>query len=642
VTLPSRTLRPAGDALALLDEAIALHRGGRLPEAIARYERVLRAHPSHLDALNLLGLALAQGHDHARALAAFDRALVAHPSVAPLHLHRARSLRALGRAAEAASSLMTASALAPSDASVWSELGAALLDAGSPAAAALALERAVGLDARRAEARNALGCAYVSLGRSGDACAAFEAALSLRPEYAAPRDNLARALRTAGRVDEAIARFREALELAAQPGTHSNLLYTLQFSDRVTPVEVAEEHRRWADRWADAHRATHRPHASDRDPERRLRVAYLSPDLNQHAVSRFVEPVLGAHDRARFEVFCYADGPLADATTARLRPLADAWVPVGSLDDDALAERVRADRIDLLVDLAGHTAHHRLLVFARRPAPVQLTWIGYPHGTGLSSMDYRLTDAVSDPPGTTEHLYAEELVRLPETFSCYQPPPDAPPVSVAPASLGGGFTFGCFNNLSKMTPSVVAAWGALLASMPDSRLLLRARALSDADTAERVRLAFASHGVAPSRLVLDARSLPVPEHLGCYAGVDVALDPFPYNGTTTTCEALWMGVPVLTVAGSTHASRVGASLLTHLGLTGWIASDPADLVTRGASLADDLPALAALRATLRDRMRASPLCDAARFTGHLESAYRSLWRRRCAASAPSPSEGVRE
>lgn len=642
MTLRSRPHRPPEDALALLDEAIDLHRAGRLGEAIARYQRVLLAHPSHLDALNLLGLALAQGRDHALALSAFDRAIVAHPSVAPLHVNRARSLRALGRAAEAASSLMTASSLAPSEAPVWIELGSTLLDAGSAAAAALALERAVALDPRRAESRNALGCAYVSLGRSADAFAAFEAALSLRPDYAAPRDNLARALRTSGRVDEAIARFREALELAAQPGTHSNLLYTLQFSDRVSPGEVAAEHRRWAERWADAHGAAQRPHANDLDPERRLRVAYLSPDLNQHAVSRFVEPVLGAHDRARFEVFCYADGPLADATTARLLPLADAWVPVGSLDDEALAERVRADRIDLLVDLAGHTAHHRLLVFARRPAPVQITWIGYPHGTGLSSMDYRLTDAVSDPPGATEHLYAEELVRLPETFSCYQPPPDAPPVSLAPSSLGRGFTFGCFNNLSKMTPSVVAAWAALLSSVPGSRLLLRARALSDADTAERVRRDFASHGVDPSRLTLDARSLPVPEHLGCYADVDIALDPFPYNGTTTTCEALWMGVPVLTLAGSTHASRVGTSLLTHLGLTGCIASDPADLVSRGASLAGDLTALAGLRASLRDRMRASPLCDAARFTAHLERTYRSLWRRCCDASPPSPSQAVRE
>ena len=624
------------DPQALLDDAIAQHRAGRLDAAAALYGRVLAAEPAQLDALNLLGLARALGGDHRGALEVFERALRAHPGVGALHLHRARSLRALGRAAEATAGLMTASALGPDDAQTWFELGAALVDTGSAAAAALALERAASLAPERPEVRNALGCAYVSLGRTADARAAFAAALAQRPDYAAPRDNLARALRTAGLVEEAVAMFREALALAPQPGTHSNLLYTLLFSDRCPPDEVAAEHRRWAERWAEPLRAAWRPHPNERDPARRLRVAYLSPDLNQHAVSRFVEPVLAAHARGSFEVFCYADGPIVDATTARLRPLADAWIPVGDLDDDALAARVRADRIDLLVDLAGHTAHHRLLVFARRAAPVQLTWIGYPHSTGLAAMDHRITDAVSDPPGATDHLSTESLLRLPDAFSCYLAPADAPAVAAAPASRDGVVTFGCFNNLSKMTPSTVSAWSALLTAVPASRLLLRARALADADTAGRVRRDVALHGVAPTRLTLDARPLSVPEHLDCYASVDVALDPFPYNGTTTTCEALWMGVPVLTLAGATHAARVGASLLTHVGLADLIAADPADLVARGVALTRDLPALAAMRAALRERLRASPLGDATRFTTQLEDAYRFAWRRYCEARELPP------
>jgi protein O-GlcNAc transferase len=626
------------EAQSLLDDAIQQHQAGRLDAAKTLYEQVLQTDPRQLDALNLLGLLHAQRGGHASALEVYDRALHAHPSVATLHVHQARSLRALGRSAEATSALMTASALAPGETAVWLDLGAALTDTGATAAAVLAFERALKLDPGRADTRNALGCAYVTLGRSGDALLAFEAALTLRPDYAAPRDNLARALRTAGRVDEAIARFREALALAPQPGTHSNLLYTLNLSDRVTPDEVAAEHRQWAARWAEPLRSTHQHTPNDRNPTRRLRVGYLSSDLNQHAVSRFVEPVLATHNHNEIEVFCYADGPIVDAVTARLLPLADAWVPVAALDDDALTARIRADQIDLLVDLAGHTAHHRLLVFARHPAPVQLTWIGYPHSTGLSVMDYRLTDAVSDPPGETEHLYTETLVRLPTVFSCYQPPPDAPAVSAAPAAHNNaGVTFGCFNNLSKMTPSVVAAWSALLVAVPDSRLLLRSRALADAATKTRVRTLFVNHGVAAARLQFDARSLPVPEHLACYADVDVALDPFPYNGTTTTCEALWMGVPVLTLAGQTHASRVGASLLTHLHLTDWIAADTADFIARGTTLTRDLPALAALRATLRERMRASPLCDAPNFTAHLEGTYRELWRRYCNSPELSPT-----
>jgi predicted O-linked N-acetylglucosamine transferase (SPINDLY family) len=357
---------------------------------------------------------------------------------------------------------------------------------------------------------------------------------------------------------------------------------------------------------------------------RRLRLGYLSPDFNHHAVAYFIEPVLAAHDRTRVEVFCYASVAVPDRFTDRLRGLAEHWRDIARLDDDAAAALIRADNLDLLIDLAGHSARHRLLVLARRPAPVQATWIGYPNTTGLDAIDYRITDAVSDPVGQTEAWHSEKLVRLPANFSCYRPDDDAPAVNNLPAAAAGAVTFGCFNQFAKVTPEVIALWARLLAKLPGSRLLLKSRGLGDPGVAARVQAAFAAAGVGPARLILNGDELSVADHLGLYHKVDIALDPFPYNGTTTTCEALWMGVPVVTLAGSTHVSRVGASLLTHAGLAGWIAATPDDYVARAVAAVRDLPALAALRRGLREQVRTSPLCDAVRFTRGFEAACEAM------------------
>jgi len=347
----------------------------------------------------------------------------------------------------------------------------------------------------------------------------------------------------------------------------------------------------------------------------------VSPDFTHHAVAYFIEPILAAHDRTRVEVFCYANVRVPDATTARLRTLADHWRDIAQLDDDAAAACIRQDEIDLLVDLAGHTAHHRLQVFARRPAPVQATWIGYPNTTGLDAIDYRLTDEICDPPGQTETWHSEKLVRLPSTFSCYQPDAAAPELNALPAVASGRITFGCFNNFAKITPEVIALWGQLIRQLPDAQLLLKSRGLEDPTTAARIRAAFANAGIGGARLALNGKELSVHDHLQLYHGVDIGLDPFPYNGTTTTCEALWMGVPVITLAGNVHAARVGASLMAHVGLPDLVAATPDDYVAKAAALARDLPRLGTIRQTLRETMRRGPLCDAAKFTRQLEAAY---------------------
>ncbi|MEI7552830.1 MAG: tetratricopeptide repeat protein [Verrucomicrobiota bacterium] len=647
---------------AQLQQALQLHRRGQLAEAAALYERVLRTHPAEADALLLLGQVHLQQGAGEQAEARFAQAVALRPHTAAYQLNHGLALRRLGRAAEALDALARARALdpalaeaqhqtgnvlkslgrpaeaipflreavrlAPAQAPAWLNLGGACLEGGALDEALAAFARALALEPARPEAHNILGHALLTAGRTTEAEAAFTAALRLRPNYAAPHDNLGRLCRSVGRLPEAVGHFRAALALTPDPQTHSNLLFALNFLPTATPAEVCAEHRRWHQLYAAPLAPdTPRPPPRARDG-RRLRVGYVSPDFAHHAVAYFIEPVLAAHDRTRVEVFCYASVGTPDRFTARLRTQAEHWRDIAQLGDEAAAARIRADDLDLLVDLAGHTTRNRLRVLARRPAPVQATWIGYPNTTGLDAIDYRLTDAVSDPPGQTEAWHSERLVRLPENFSCYRPDDDAPPVNELPALTSGALTLGSLNQFAKVTPDVIALWARVLTALPAARLLLKSRGLHDAGTADRVRAAFAAAGVAPARLILHGAELSVAAHLGLYHGVDLALDPFPYNGTTTTCEALWMGVPVLTLAGQTHVARVGASLLTHAGLPDWITATPDAYVARAVAAAADRPALAALRRRLREHMRASPLCDAPRFTRGLEAAYAAMADRR--------------
>lgn len=590
----------------IFTEAVRLHRSGQIAAAIPLYREVVTVAPKVPEAHHQLG----------------------------------NALKSLLRFEEAREPLTKAAKLAPNDAAIRLNLGVTLLELRRYTDAEIHFRRAIALEPARPEAHNILGNALFSQGRLAEAGACFQEALRRRADYAPAHDNLGRLYRAQGRIEEAVTSYRAALALQPRPGTHSNLLLALNYLAGVFPQEVFSEHQRWAALYAEPlTKSAVRPEGDPREG-RRLRVGYVSPDFSHHAVAYFFEPVLKAHDRSAFEIFCYSNVLAADAVTDRLRARAEHWRDIAPLDDEQAAGLIRSDRLDLLVDLAGHTARNRLLVFARRPAPIQITWIGYPNTTGLTAMDFRLTDAVSDPVGKTESLYTENLVRLPGPFSVYQPPADAPPVGPLPAfapaksnmnpaadeALGapGPVTFGCFNNFAKVTPETIALWSRVLAAVPGSRLFLKSRGLDDVDTANRIRESFQRHGVEAERVVLDGRELSVPAHLALYHRIDIALDTFPYNGTTTTCEALWMGVPVITLAGETHVARVGASLLTHLGSPEWFAATPDDYLAKAIALAGDLPRLATIRAGLRERMRASPLCDAAGFTRNLEEAYREL------------------
>ncbi|WP_138223208.1 tetratricopeptide repeat protein [Nibricoccus aquaticus] len=573
------------------DRAVRLHRSGKPAEAIPLYREVLHA----------------------------------LPAVAEVHHQFGNALKSLLRFTEALVPLGEAVRLSPADAAIRLNLGVTFLELRQYADAEAQFRRALELEPARPEAHNILGNALFSRGRLAEAGNCFLEALRLRPDYAPAHDNLGRLARAQGRIADAVTSYRAALALQPRPGTHSNLLMALNYLHGITPQEIFAEHQRWAARYAEPLTTATMAPERDRSGGRRLRVGYLSPDFSNHAVAYFFEPVLKAHDRATFEVFCYANVLAPDAVTARLRATAEHWCDLAPLSDDQALELIRRDRLDVLVDLAGHTARNRLLVFARRAAPVQITWIGYPNTTGLSAMDFRLTDAVSDPVGATETLHTEKLVRLPGPFSVYQPPAEAPAVGPLPALVAkAGIVFGCFNNFAKVTPETIALWCRLLTAVPGSRLFLKSRGLDDPDTASRIRDAFMQAGVMPERIELDGRELSVPAHLALYHRVDVALDTFPYNGTTTTCEALWMGVPVITLAGETHVARVGSSLLTHLGSADWIAKTPGEYCAKARALVADLTRLSVIRAGLRERMSASPLCDAVGFTRGLEAKYRAL------------------
>lgn len=359
---------------------------------------------------------------------------------------------------------------------------------------------------------------------------------------------------------------------------------------------------------------------------RRLRIGYLSKDFARHSVAYFIEPVIARHDLNRFEIFCYSNNPKPDMVTERIEELAEHWRDVAFVSDEEVRRQITRDGIDILVDLSGHTGGNRRHLLARMPAPVQVSYLGYPATMAMSAIAYRIVDAITDPPGEADTAHTEALVRLPGCFLTYLPAQDPPAVSLPPAAVRGHITFGSFNNPVKINRDVVAVWAKILHAVPRSRLLLKGLAFSVEAASDRFREMFAAQGIAAERLALIAWHPEVKGHLELYSQIDIALDPFPYNGTTTTCEALWMGVPVLTLAGDRHSARVGASLLTAVGLSEFVSSSRDDYVACAARLAADPARLAALRAGLRERMQSSPLLDAEGFTRKLEAAYDTIWQ----------------
>jgi predicted O-linked N-acetylglucosamine transferase (SPINDLY family) len=490
--------------------------------------------------------------------------------------------------------------------------------------------RALELKPDFADAHNNLGITLGVQGKLDEAVACYRRALELKPDHADAYNNLGNALKDQGALREAVACYRRAMELKPDfAQVHSNLLLTLQYCPEVTPATLAEAHAEYDRRHAAPLRGAFAQHENVRDRHGRLRLGFVSPDLGRHPVGFFLVRVLENLSQQQHPTICYSDRLVKDGLTHRLQAAATQWRDVAGMSDQRLAEQIRADRIDILFDLAGHTAHNRLLVLARKPAPIQITWIGYEGTTGLAAMDYLLADRHMVPEGA-EPYYRERVLRMPEGYLCYDPPEAAPPAGPLPSLAKGYTTFGSFNNPAKITAEVAAVWARILRRAATARLVLKYRGLGDPAVKRRYLDLFAAHGVQPQRLELLPWSS-YAEYLATYQQVDVALDPFPFSGSVTTCEALWMGVPVITCPVETFASRHALSHLSSVGLTETIAHDLDEYVELAVSLAGELPRLAVLRAGLRQRMAASPLCQGKRFASHLASILHAAWEQRIRA-----------
>jgi len=505
---------------------------------------------------------------------------------------------------------------------VFYNLGLVLRTGGRLNEAVEAYEHALELRPHFPEAINNLGVALERLGRLDEAEDVFRHALLLEPDSSDALSNLGGVLKDVGRLDEAIECLTRAYAL--KPGNariHSNLIFTLHYSPAFDATALHRATAEWGEQHAPRAEAVERPFSNDADPNRRLRIGYLSSYFRDHCQALFTIPLFSNHDHRWFEIFGYSDVVAPDAITARLQGHTDGWRQTTGLDDSAVAAMIRQDKIDLLVDLTLHMADHRLGVFAEKPAPIQVTWLGYPGTTGVKAMDYRLTDPYLDPPGT-DSFYTEHSIRLPESFWCYDPLTDEPPVNPLPADAAGFVTFGCLNNFCKVTDPVLDLWAQVLRSVPNSKLLLLAP-VGSARTRVKARL-----GLVSDRVEFVAYQ-PRCDYLELYHRIDIGLDTFPYNGHTTSLDALWMGVPVISRTGSTVVSRAGLSLMTNLNLPELVADTNDQFARLATSLANDRKRLAILRSGLRARMQRSPLMDAARFAKNMEGAYRLMWQSWC-------------
>jgi protein O-GlcNAc transferase len=639
----------------------ALAGQGRLDEAIAHFRRALEVKPDYPEAHNNLGAAFAGQRQFDEAIAACRRALQLQPGHPGAHNNLGAALAGKGQLDEAIAAHRHALELQPDYPEAFNNLGSALTGRGQLDEAIAAYRSALRLKSDYPEALNNLGNALKHRGELEDAIEAYRRALELRPDYPEAHVNLGAALAGQNQLDEAIAAYRSALRLKsdypealnnlgnalkhrgeldeaigayrrallAKPdyvGAHSNLVHTLHFHPGHDAMTISEEHQRWNRQFSNPLKQFVQPHVNDPAVAGRLRVGYVSPDFREHPVGRYILPLFERHDRERFEFHCYSGVLRPDWMTERLRALAGKWRNTVGVSDAQLAEMIREDGVDILVDLTMHTADNRLPVFARQPAPVQVTWLAYPGSTGLPSIGYRLTDAWMDPPGEEPAWSAEVSVRLPDSWCCYDPAGDSPEVNALPALSVVGVTFGSLNNFAKVHEGVLALWARVLDAVEGSRLVIFC---PEGRTRERVLEFFAARGIATER-VESVGFLPQWEYLKLYQRVDIGLDPFPCNGMTTTCDALWMGVPVLTLPGEMPVSRAGLSLLSSVGLGELAASSEEDYVRMAVELAGNLPRLADLRATLRPRMQASPLMDAPRFARNVEAAYHSMWERWCA------------
>lgn len=605
----------------------ALMSRGKLEEAISAFQAAVVLRPSYADACSNLGAALKHKGELEEAIAAYRQAIALRADFSEAHYNLGNALQDSGQLDEAIASYRRAIALRGDIPEAHNNLGNALKCNGQFDEAINACRAAISLRPNYAQAHSNLGAILQERGRLDEAVAACQAAIALHPTLPEARNNLGTALKDKGQLDAAIASYRQAIAL--QPGlaqAASNLVYILNFHPAYDACAIAEELRRWNQEYAEPLQSSIQAHPNGRDVHRPLRIGYLSPDFRDHVIGRNIMPLFSHCDHERSQVTCYSRVVSPDALTAQFKRHSDGWRNIVGVPDERVAAQIRDDRIDILVDLTMHLAGNRLLIFARKPAPLQVTFAGYPGSTGLRAIDYRLSDPYLDPPGADDSIYSEKTVRLPDSFWCYDPLDDNDlAVSALPALKNGFVTFGCLNNFCKINDRVLHLWAHVLRRAEDAHLLLLARAGSH----QQHTLDVLRHDGIDLRRVEFVPPHPRRAYLELYHRIDVGLDTFPYNGHTTSLDSCWMGVPVVTLVGQTVVSRAGWSQLSNLGLTELAGNADEQFVQVAVELANDLTRLGRLRSTLRKRMEQSPLMDATKFAQSIEASYRQMWQSWC-------------
>ena len=576
----------------------ALVKVGQMQEAEPYFRKAIEVEPNYAEAMVNLGNIYQEWDRHEDAIALYRQALELKPNLIGARNNLGTALQAMGKLEEAIGCFRKVVEVQPDHIAAHGNLGNALQAAGKPE------------ESLRESAR----------------------AIELAPGFAEAYCNYANAAKDMGQLDTAIAMYRKAVETRPDHNTHSNMVYTIHFHPGYDSQAILRENREWDRIHGEPLKPFIRPHENDRSPDRKLRIGYVSPDFRDHCQAFFTDPLFSRHDRSQFEIFCYSCVSHEDEVTKTLRRKVDHWENILGLTHEGIAERIREDKIDILVDLTMHMAHNRLPVFGRRPAPVQVSWLAYPSTTGMEAIDYRITDPYLDPPGMYDGDYSEKSIRLPDTFWCYdmtvvgQGDADGPKPSILPADLLGYITFGSLNNFCKVSDRALELWAKAMKAVPGSRMVMLCH---EGPGRRRVSEILGKHGIEADRFEFVA-VLPRRDYLETYRRIDIGLDTIPYNGHTTSLDSFWMGVPVVTLIGPTIVGRAGWSMLSNLKMRELAANSDEEFVKIVADLAGDLPRLAEMRAGLRQRMMESPLMDAAKFAKNMEAAYRGMWREWCA------------
>ncbi|MCG2720607.1 MAG: tetratricopeptide repeat protein [Thermodesulfovibrionales bacterium] len=614
-----------------IPSALQHYQSGNLHQAEHLFKKALVQKPDDPDILYFLGIIHAQSENYDLAIHYIKKSIQFHTGNLDAYLALGMALQKKGLIDDAIHAYMQLLKTDPNSAEAYFHAGNLLQQKKQYDDAIAYFHKAIRNNPSFIQAYHGLAGALVNKWRLDEAIHVCQKILQINPSDVLAYYILGNTLMTQGKTDEAELWFKKAILIKPdEVKVHQALLMLTSYLPRFDGHAVLSEHLHFAEQFEESLYAQIAPHAHDRSSNRRLKIGYVSPDFQRHSVAYFIEPVLINHNRDSCEIFCYSDVSTPDEVTDRIEKYAEHFINIAGLPDAEAAESIHREKIDVLVDLAGHTGGvNRILLFARKPAPVQASWIGYPSTTGLSTIDYKIVDGYTDPVGISEQCYSEKLIRLPESFLCYLPDNDCPDIGNPPVSATGHITFGSLNNFVKVGPQVIALWSKILKILPNSRLILKSLSFFDKATRSYARESFLHEGIRAERVDF-LEPCPSPrEHLRIYNQIDIGLDPFPYNGTTTTCEALWMGVPVITLEGTTHASRVGVSLLSNIGLSELIAKSQLEYVEKAAALSIDIEKLQTLRKDLRRMMTQSPLMEAKQFTLNLEACYRRIWETWC-------------